>query len=111
MATTIVTIAEIVYDVHRFDARRRRSSLETRFEQLITPDGGIGVLAAERRAAREAGRFRALREGLGLSDAPSDMVVAGITASARGGVPSRAVPRCRISQIPMSRRHRRDGGS
>ena len=81
VATTIITVAEIIYGLQRLPAGRRRSGLEARFDALISPQGGLVVLAADRFAAHEAGRFRALREGIGLDATPSDMMIAGIVAS------------------------------
>lgn len=80
LATTVITVAEITYGLHRLDAGRRRSGLESRFEQFIDPQGGLALLSADHLAAREAGRFQAHREANGLAATPSDMMIAGIAA-------------------------------
>jgi predicted nucleic acid-binding protein len=80
LATTVITVAEITYGLHRLDAGRRRSGLESRFEQLVDPQGGLALLSADQLAAREAGRFQAHREANGLAATPSGMMIAGIAA-------------------------------
>jgi hypothetical protein len=77
------------YGQQRLPAGRRRSGLEARFDALISPQGGLAVLAADRFAAQEAGLFRALRESNGLSATPSDMLIAGIVASSGGTMATR----------------------
>ena len=91
LATTVITIAEITYGLHRLDAGRRRSGLESRFEQLLDPQGGLALLSADHFAAREAGRFQAHRETNGLAATPSDMMIAGIAAVAGARLATRNV--------------------
>lgn len=77
--TTAVTVAEIAFGLRRLPPGRRRGDLEARFETFAA---ALTVLPLDDLAARETGRFRAMRAAAGLSCPPSDMMIAGITAVA-----------------------------
>ncbi len=78
LATTAITIAEIVYGLRRLPPGRRRQALEASFEALAGPGSPLPVLTFDDIAAREAGRLRALREAAGFEGAASDMMIAGL---------------------------------
>jgi predicted nucleic acid-binding protein len=91
LATTVITIAEISYGLHRLADGRRRAALETRFEDYVGANSPLAVLPLEDIAAREAGRFRALRVSMGLGAQPSDMMIAGIVAAMGASLATRNV--------------------
>jgi toxin FitB len=91
LATTIVSVAEITYGICRLAAGRRRKVLEAQFEKLIDPQGGLALLSADPLAAREAGRFQAMREANGLASTPSDMMIAGVAAVANATLATRNI--------------------
>jgi predicted nucleic acid-binding protein len=78
-ATTAVTVAEIEFGLRRLPPGRRRDDLQSRFETFAA---ALTVLPLDDLAARETGRFRAMRAAAGLSCPPSDMMIAGIAAVA-----------------------------
>ena len=80
LATTVISVAEITYGLHRLADGRRRAALEARFEDYVGAGSALAVLPLDDIAAREAGRFRALRQAAGLGAQPSDMMIAGIVA-------------------------------
>jgi len=80
LATTAITIAEISYGLRRLADGRRNAALAARFEDYIGADSALAVAPLDDIAAREAGRFRALRAAAGLGAQPSDMMIAGIVA-------------------------------
>jgi len=79
LATSAITIAEIVFGLSRLPDGKRRSSLAERFDALIFGPPALPVLVLDEKAGRLAGEFRGLRESLGHASAPSDMMIAGIT--------------------------------
>ena len=84
-----VTVSEIVFGLERLPPGRRRSDLRSRFDVFAE---ALTVLPMDEAAAREAGRFRALREREGLADQPSDMMIAGIASVAGADLATRNVP-------------------
>ncbi len=86
--TTAVTIAEVEYGLQRLPLGRRRAELMRRFEILADL---FSALPLDHEAAVQAGRFRALREGQGLSAHPSDMMIAGIAAANGAALATRNV--------------------
>ena len=78
-STTAVTVAEIEYGLRRLPAGRRSGDLKSRFETFIA---ALAVLPLDDLAAREAGRFRAMREASGAPCHSSDMMIAGIASIA-----------------------------
>ncbi len=91
LATTAITVAEIAYGLHRRADGRRRAALEARFEEYVGQGSALAVLPLDDIAAREAGRFRALRQAAGLGSQPSDMMIAGIVAAMGAGLATRNV--------------------
>ena len=83
-----VTVAEICFGLDRLPTGRRRADLHARFETFA---GALTVLPLDETAAREAGRFRALRMAQGLTTQPSDMMIAGIAAVAGAALATRNV--------------------
>lgn len=81
-----ITVSEIVFGLERLPAGRRRSDLLSRFDTFAE---ALTVLPMDEIAAREAGRFRALRERAGLAAPPSDMMIAGIVSVAGADLATR----------------------
>lgn len=88
LATTAVTVAEIEYGLRRLPDGRRRTELYARVETLID---ALVVLPLDELSGRESGLLRALREAAGWSTAPSDMMIAGVTAVAGAALATRNV--------------------
>jgi predicted nucleic acid-binding protein len=86
LATTAITVAEIIYGLSRLPKGRRATSLIEGFESLIER---LPVLVLNEDAARHAGAFRAARARAGASVASEDMFIAGIAASAGAAVATR----------------------
>ncbi|MDP1750847.1 MAG: type II toxin-antitoxin system VapC family toxin, partial [Reyranella sp.] len=82
---------EIAYGLHRIADGRRRAALEARFEEYVGQGSALTVLPLDDVAAREAGRFRALRQAAGLGSQPSDMMIAGIVAAMGASLATRNV--------------------
>ena len=78
MATTTITISEIVYGLERLPAGRRKQALLQNFQSLIDPEDGLAIHALDSEAAYLCGRYRAERENRGEHAHPSDMMIAGI---------------------------------
>jgi len=96
LAITAITVAEIEYGLHRLPEGKRRSDLGQRFARLA---GTLSVLPLDDLSGGRAGMFRALREHLGLSAAPSDMMIAGIAASVSAGLATRNI--CDFERLPI----------
>ncbi|MBX3481670.1 MAG: PIN domain-containing protein [Caulobacter sp.] len=88
LATTAVSIAEIEFGLRRLPPGRRRDDLQSRFETFAA---ALAVLPLDDLAAREAGRFRAMRAAAGQSCPPSDMMIAGIAAVAAAALATRNI--------------------
>lgn len=88
LVTTAVTIAEIEFGLRRLPDGRRKADLTARFEAFV---GALIVLPLDEAAAREAGRLLAIREAAGFASHPSDMMIAGITASAGTALATRNI--------------------
>jgi len=86
LTTTAVSVAEIQFGLLRLPDGRRRTDLQARFEAFA---GTLGVLPLDEPAARETGRLRAMREAAGLPSQPSDMMIAGIAATAGAALATR----------------------
>ena len=78
MATTVITVSEIVYGLQRLPSGRKRDGLYNRFGAFIS---ALALLPLDDGAAVRTGQFRAMREAGGLPSTPSDMMIAGITAA------------------------------
>lgn len=78
VATSAITIAEVVFGLARLPDGKRRSDLQERFDALILGPPPLPVLGLDEHAGRIAGEFRALRERLGLGSTASDMTIAAI---------------------------------
>jgi len=79
LATTSVSVAEIIYGLERLPEGRRKADLKAVFARLMD---ALAVFPLETAAAVTAGQFRALREAAGHPSTPSDMLIAGIAAEA-----------------------------
>lgn len=86
LATTAVTISEIEFGLRRLPAGGRRQALSVNFETLV---GALAVFPLDEPAARETGRFRALRQAAGQASQPSDMMIAGIASTAAAALATR----------------------
>lgn len=86
LCTTAITIAEIEFGLRRLPAGRRSDDLQSRFETFAA---ALTVLPLDDLSAREAGRFRAMREAAGLPSQPSAMMIAGIAAVAGAALATR----------------------
>ena len=65
LATTTITISEIVYGLERLPAGRRKQALLQNFQSLIDPEDGLAIHALDSEAAYLCGRYRAERENRG----------------------------------------------
>lgn len=88
LTTTAVTVAEIQFGLLRLPDGRRRADLQARFEAFA---GTLGVLPLDEASPRETGRLQAMREAAGLPSQPSDMMIAGIAASAGAALATREI--------------------
>ena len=86
LATTVITLTEIEFGLHRLAEGKRRADLSARFVQLI---GALNVLPLDAVSATQAGIFRATRESLGFTTNASDMMIAGIAATAQASLATR----------------------
>lgn len=91
LATSAVTIAEIVLGLGRLPDGKRRSDLMEQFDALVMGPPALPVFAFDERAGRLAGEFRAVRETLGLGSSPSDMMIAGIVMANGASLATRNV--------------------
>jgi predicted nucleic acid-binding protein len=89
LATTAVTVSEIVYGLARLPDGQRRITLEARFEAYM--EAGFVILPLDDAAARAAGAFRAMREAAGLGARAADMMIAGIAAAANASLATRNI--------------------
>lgn len=99
LVTSAITVAEISYGLARLPSGKRRDALEAQFAALVGADAALPVIGLDEIAAREAGRFRALREAAGLGASPSDMMIAGLAATLGAGVATRNV--AAFSALPI----------
>ncbi len=107
--TTAVTIAEIEFGLRRLPPGRRGYDLQSRFETFAA---ALTVLPLDDLAARETGRFRAMRAAAGLSCPPSGMTIAVITAVAGATLATRNTrdfEGCRSSLLTRDWRVERTG--
>jgi predicted nucleic acid-binding protein len=88
LATTAITVAEIHFGLERLPDGKRRDDLYERFARLA---GAMSVLPLDSAAGAQAGAFRARRERLGLPAAASDMMIAGIAATAGANLATRNI--------------------
>ena len=91
LATTAISISEIVYGLARLPEGQRKAALTSRFEEYVGAHSPLAVLPFDDIAAREAGRMRALRQAAGLNAQPSDMMIAGIAAATGAALATRNV--------------------
>ena len=91
LATSAITVSEIVYGLSRLPEGKRRSELLDRFDALIFGLPSLPILPLDEPAGRFAGELRALREGLGLGSSPSDMMIAGIAMAHGASLATRNV--------------------
>lgn len=91
LATSAITIAEIVYGLARLPDGQRKAALASRFEDYVGARSALVVLPFDDLAAREAGRLRAQREAAGFGAQPSDMMIAGIAAAMGAALATRNV--------------------
>ena len=88
LTTTAITVSEIEFGLRRLPDGRRKDDLYARFEAFVS---ALTVLPLDDPAARETGRLRAMRGAAGLSAQPSDMMIAGIAATAGAALATRNV--------------------
>ena len=100
LATTAVTIAEIVFGLGILPDGKRRSDLMEQFDALVLGPPALPVFALDERAGRLAGEFRAVRETLGLGSSPSDMMIAGIVMANGASLATRNV--AEFTGLPIS---------
>jgi len=100
LATSAVTIAEVVFGLDRLPEGKRRSDLLERFDALIFGPPNLPVLGLDEQAGRLAGEFRALRGSLGLVSSPSDMMIAGVAMANGASLATRNVDD--FSGLPIS---------
>lgn len=81
IATSAITIAEVIFGLARISDGRRRAALSNRFHALIADAPAVPVLSLDEQAAHYAGEFRAMRGRVGLASSPSDMMIAGIAVA------------------------------
>jgi predicted nucleic acid-binding protein len=91
LATSAVTIAEIVFGLARLPDGNRRLELMERFDALVLGPPALPVFALDETAGRFAGEFRAVRETLGLGSSTSDMMIAGIVMANGASLATRNV--------------------
>lgn len=100
IATSAITVAEIVFGLSRLPKGKRRSDLMDRFDALISGPPSLPVLGLDEQSGRFAGAFRALRESQGLGSSPSDMLIAGIAMTHGASLATRNVSD--FSGLPIS---------
>jgi len=98
LATSAVTIAEVVFGLARLPDGKRR--LDLRFDVLIFGPPALPVLGLDEQASRLAGEAGALGEGLGLGSSPSDMMIPAIAAANGTSLATRNVDD--VSGLPIS---------
>lgn len=91
LATTSICLSEIVYGLSRLPHGQRRASLFDKLEAFVGPQSGLPILVFDDVAARECGRLRAIRDEIGKSAAPSDMMIAGIASAMGASIATRNV--------------------
>ncbi|MFM9864359.1 MAG: type II toxin-antitoxin system VapC family toxin [Micropepsaceae bacterium] len=91
LATSAISIAEIVFGLCRLPDGKRRSSLIERFDTLLAGPPALPVLALDEQAGRLAGEFHAIRENLGRGSTPSDMMIAAIAMTHGANLATRNV--------------------
>lgn len=91
LAITVVTVMEIRHGLDRLPDGRRRSSLEARFEEIVSSSSGFDVLDFDEPSARRAGAFLAVRDSVGRPAQEADMMIAGIVASVGATLATRDV--------------------
>lgn len=78
LATTVISLFEITYGIHRLAAGKRRTDLDKRFLRMMEQ---LTILPLDARTALLAGEFRALRDAGGMQSTSSDMLIAGTAAA------------------------------
>ena len=76
LATTAVTVGEILFGLERLAAGRRRDDLQDRFARLVNSEDGLAVLSYDDTAARAFGEIAAQREHAGLAIHGDDLMIA-----------------------------------
>ena len=100
LATSAVTIAEVVFGLARLPEGKRRLDFMERFDALVFGPPALPVRGLDEQAGRLAGEFRALRESLGLGSFPSDMMIAGIAMANGASLATRNVDH--FAGLPIS---------
>ena len=78
LVTTAISVGEILFDLERLPAGRRREHLRERFVEFVEPAVGLSVLSYDDAAARAFGMIAAQRERAGLAVHNSDVMIAAI---------------------------------
>ena len=76
LATTAVTVGEIIFGLERLASGRRRDDLQDRFARFVSSEDGLPVLAYDEAAARVFGEIAAHRERAGLAIHGNDLMIA-----------------------------------
>jgi predicted nucleic acid-binding protein len=78
LATTAVTVSEIMFGLTRLPDGSRKVHLELAFRAFVGPDGIIPVLDLKEDAATRSGQMRATRQSLGHPITLGNALIAGI---------------------------------
>lgn len=98
LTTTAITVMEVEYGMQLLPEGRRKTELAARFSSLI---GALAVLPLDEVAASRAGHFQAARRSAGFAPSASDMMIAGIVASAGAALATRNVKDFETLPIPL----------
>ena len=91
LATTAITIGEILFGLRRLPDGRRRRNLELQFLSLTQADHGLPVLAYDEAAAQSYGEIAVIRQKAGRSVQPSDIMIAAIAHRHEASIATRNV--------------------
>jgi toxin FitB len=91
LATTTITVGEILYGIRRLEAGRRRSELERRFQELMLLGFRRRLLQFDEAAAAAYAGLMADRSRIGRSIEVLDAMIAGIAVSRGAQVATRNV--------------------
>lgn len=91
LATTAVSVGEILRGLYRMPEGRRRANLETRFQEFMWRAFRGNVLAFDNAAAGAYARVSVGREKVGRRTGDADAMIAGIAVALRAAVATRNV--------------------
>ncbi len=87
--TTVITIFEVRFGLHRLAFGRKRQRLESAFNALIDQDLMGRIVPVDRAAADAAGVLAARREAAGRPVDVRDTLIAGIAIARRAAIATR----------------------